>query len=148
MDTREAEPLLSVQQRQMIDGGKPFEDIEDILEMRQIATYFRDMARTNGARLIIAETNASRNRQLLEQKTRGFSLLSRMSSDFLATAEPSYLTKVLAGHLNSILNMKRTVVLMRETSQGDFRILASSGYSDAEQLRLKSLDFHLPPPPR
>ena len=136
---------MSVQQRQMIDGGKPFEDIEDILEMRQIATYFRDMARTNGARLIIAETNASRNRQLLEQKTRGFSLLSRMSSDFLATAEPSYLTKVLAGHLNSILNMKRTVVLMRETSQGDFRILASSGYSDAEQLRLKSLDFHLPP---
>jgi hypothetical protein len=135
---------LNVQQRQSSDHGKPFEDIEDIGEMRRIATYFRDMARTNGARLLIAEANASRNRQLLEQKTRGFSLLSRMSSDFLATAEPSYLTKVLAGHLNSILNMKRTIVLMRDTSQSGFRILASAGYSDAEQTRLQTLDFQLP----
>ena len=135
---------MNVQQRQLIDGGKPFDDIGDIVEMRRIATYFRDMARTNGARLLIAETNASRNRQLIEQKTRGFSLLSRMSSDFLATAEPSYLTRVLAGHLNSILNMKRTVVLMRETSRSRFRILASAGYSDAEQKRLKAIDFHLP----
>ena len=122
---------MNVQQRQLIDGGKPFEDVEDIVEMRQIATYFRDMAKTNGARLLIAETNASRSRQLIEQKTRGFSLLSRMSSDFLATAEPAYLTRVLAGHLNSILNMKRTVVLMRETPRSGFRILASAGYSDA-----------------
>ena len=135
---------MNVQQRQLIDGGKPFDDVEDIAEMRRIATYFRDMARTNGARLLIAETNASRSRQLIEQKTRGFSLLSRMSSDFLATAEPSYLTRVLAGHLNSILNMNRTVVLMRETSGSGFRILASAGYSDAEQKRLKAIDFHLP----
>ena len=135
---------MNVQQRQLIDGGKPFEDVEDIVEMRQIATYFRDMAKTNGARLLIAETNASRSRQLIEQKTRGFSLLSRMSSDFLATAEPAYLTRVLAGHLNSILNMKRTVVLMRETPGSRFRILASAGYSDAEQKRLQAIDFHLP----
>ena len=135
---------MNVQQRQLIDGGKPFDDVEDIVEMRRIATYFRDMARTNGARLLIAETNASRSRQLIEQKTRGFSLLSRMSSDFLATAEPSYLTRVLAGHLNSILNMKRTIVLMRETSRSGFRILASAGYSDAEQKRLQAIDFHLP----
>ena len=133
-----------MQQRRLIDGGKPFEDVEDIVEMRRIAIYFRDMARTNGARLLIAETNASRNRQLIEQKTRGFSLLSRMSSDFLATAEPAYLTRVLAGHLNSILNMKRTVVLMRETSRSGFRILASAGYSDAEQKRLLAIDVHLP----
>ena len=135
---------MNVQQRQLIDGGKPFEDVEDIVEMRQIATYFRDMAKTNGARLLIAETNASRSRQLIEQKTRGFSLLSRMSSDFLATAEPAYLTRVLAGHLNSILNMKRTIVLMRETPGSRFRILASAGYSDAEQKRLQAIDFHLP----
>ena len=135
---------MNVQQRQLIDGGKPFDDVEDIVEMRRIATYFRDMARTNGARLLIAETNASRSRQLIEQKTRGFSLLSRMSSDFLATAEPAYLTRVLAGHLNSILNMKRTVVLMRERPGSGFRILASAGYSDSEQKRLQAIDFHLP----
>mgnify|MGYP006268229355 FL=1 len=135
---------MKVEQHLSADGGKPFEDIEDIGELRRIATYFRDMAKTNGARLLIAETNASRNRQLLEQKTRGFSLLSRMSSDFLATAELTYLTKILAGHLTSILNMNRTAVLSRDSSQGDFRILASSGYSDADQRRLIRQDFRLP----
>ena len=135
---------MKVEQHLSADGGKPFEDIEDIGELRRIVTYFRDMAKTNGARLLIAETNASRNRQLLEQKTRGFSLLSRMSSDFLATAELTYLTKILAGHLTSILNMNRTAVLSRDSSQGDFRILASSGYSDADQRRLIRQDFRLP----
>lgn len=135
---------LSDQQDLSTGAGTPFEEIEDIVELRRIAAYFRDMAIANGARLLVAETNASRNRQLLEQKTRGFSLLSRMSSDFLATAEPAYLTKILAGHLNSILNMNRTVVLTRDSSGGSFTILASSGYSDSEQQRLKALHLDLP----
>ena len=134
-----------MERQPLITGpGRPFDEIDDIVELRRIATYFRDMAKTNGARLLVAETNASRNRQLLEQKTRGFGLLSRMSSDFLATAEPSYLAKILAGHLNSILNMNRTIVLARELSGGGFTILASSGYSDADQHRLKALHLHLP----
>ena len=134
---------MSEGQQQSIGTGRPFDDIDDIVELRRIATYFRDMAKTNGARLLVAETNASRNRQLLEQKTRGFSLLSRMSSDFLATAELTYLTRIMAGHLNSILNMNRTVVLAREPSGNGFTVLASSGYSDAEQQQLKSLRFDL-----
>lgn len=132
---------MSERQQQSPGTGRPFDDISDVAELRRIATYFRDMAKTNGARLLVAETNASRNRQLLEQKTRGFSLLSRMSSDFLATAELPYLTRIMTGHLNSILNMNRTVVLAREPSGDGFTVLASSGYSDAEQQQLKS--FHL-----
>jgi len=134
---------LSALQTQSPGTGRPFDDIDDVVELRRIATYFRDMAKTNGARLLVAEANASRNRQLLEQKTRGFSLLSRMSSDFLATAEPAYLTKIMVGHLNGILNMNRTVVLAREPSGDDFTVLASSGYSDAEQQRLSALQLDL-----
>ena len=134
---------MSEGQQQSPGTGRPFDDITDVVELRQIATYFRDMAKTNGARLLVAEANASRNRQLLEQKTRGFSLLSRMSSDFLATAELPYLTRIMASHLTSILNMNRTVVLAREPSGECFTVLASSGYSDAEQQHLKSFHFDL-----
>ena len=134
---------MSEWQAQSPVTGRPFDDIDDVVELRRIATYFRDMAKTNGARLLVAEANASRNRQLLEQKTRGFSLLSRMSSDFLATAELPYLTRIMAGHLNSILNMNRTVVLARDPLGYGFTVLASSGYSDVEQQQLKPLHFDL-----
>jgi signal transduction histidine kinase len=122
----------------------PFGEIDDVVELRRIAAYFRGMASSIGARLLLAETNASRNRQELEQKTRGFSLLSRLASDVSANEEPTFLARILAGHMTSMLNMARTVVLTRDSGGPWFRVLACVGYAEADQRRLRELALSLP----
>ncbi len=124
--------------------GEPFGEIGDVVELRRIAGYFREMASSTGARLLLAETNASRNRQELEQKTRGFSLLSRLASDVSANEEPTFLARILAGHLNSMLNMARSVVLVRDLTGLYFNVLACAGYVEVDQRRLRELAFSLP----
>ena len=135
---------MNDQQYLAAGSATPLDEICDVIELRRIARYFRDMAKTNGARLLAAEGNATRYRQEVEQKTRGFSLLSRLSSDVWASEEPPYVARIMAGHLNGMLNMNRTLVLAREASSLQFQVLASSGYSDADQMRLKALVFAAP----
>ncbi len=135
---------LNEQTNKLPEAATPFGEIDDIVELRRMAAYFRDVADKNGARLLVAETSASKNRQRLEQKIRGFSLLARLTSDASATEEPPVMARILAGHLNSMLNMNRTVVLMRDPQSVRFNVLSSAGYADADRERLASLSLDLP----
>jgi len=120
-----------------------FSDINDVGELQRIAAYFHDQATHTGARLLLAEAAASKNGQLLEQKTRGFSLLARLSSDASATKDPTIMARMVAVHINSDLNMNRTVVLSRETEDTSFRVLGSAGYSNEEMDLYASLCLDL-----
>ena len=135
---------LNEQTNKLPEAATPFGEIDDVVELRRMAAYFRDVADKNGARLLVAETSASKNRQRLEQKIRGFSLLARLTSDASATEEPPVMARILAGHLNSMLNMNRTVVLMRDPQSVRFNVLSSAGYADADRERLASLSLDLP----
>ena len=117
--------------------------IDDVVELRRMSAYFRDIADKNGARLLVAEAAASKHRQMLEQKIRGFSLLSRLSSDVSASEDPPVMARILAGHLNSMLNMNRTVVLARDPQGDGFSVLGCVGYSGADQQRLANLSSDL-----
>jgi hypothetical protein len=107
----------------------PLDAVDDVVELRRMAAYFRELADKTGASLLVAQSMASKNRQQLEQKTRGFSLLSRLSSDASAAQDPGAMAKMLAGHINSKLNMNRTVVLLLDSRSAQFSVLASVGYA-------------------
>ena len=122
----------------------PLDAVDDVVELRRMAAYFRELADKTGASLLVAQSMASKNRQQLEQKTRGFSLLSRLSSDASAAQDPGAMAKMLAGHINSKLNMNRTVVLLLDSRSAQFSVLASVGYAQEEKEALKNL--RLDPP--
>jgi len=139
----EQERRMMEQNEMLRDPATPFGEIDDVVEMRRMSAYFRDLADKNGARLLVAEAAASKYRQLLEQKIRGFSLLSRLSSDVSASEDPPVMARILAGHLNSMLNMNRTVVLASDPEGGGFSVLGCAGYSEADQQRLENLRYDL-----
>ena len=121
-----------------------FADVDDVAELRRIAAYYLDLATVNGAKLLRAQTVASQNRQELDQKTRGFSLLARLSSDISAAEEPCFMARILTGHVNSMLHMNRSVVLLRDPVGDRFSILGSAGYADGDLERFATLKMFLP----
>lgn len=135
---------MNNQTQQPPDAAMAFADIHDVVELRRMASYFRDLSEKTGARLLMAEFIASRNRQELEQKSRGFSLLSRLSSEVSATTEPRFMARILAGHVNSTLNMNRTAALLRDPQGDGYSVLGSAGYADDLQRSGAGLSLFLP----
>ena len=134
---------MTMRRRDIEAGDDPFAHVDDVAELRRMAAYFRNLADDNGARLLKAEASASRNRQELEQKTRGFSLLSRLSYEVSATEEPAFVARIVTGHLNGMLNMNRSVVLLRN-GDGSFGVLGAAGYGETERQGLAGLRLHPP----
>lgn len=93
------------------------------------------LCETNAAKILSLDAQSIAIRHELEQKRRGFSLLSELAISLgrAPTDEDMFLS--VAKRLNSALNMQKTTVLKRDYD-GRYAPVVLQGYTEEERLRL------------
>jgi signal transduction histidine kinase len=120
-----------------------FARVEDPEELRRIAAYFCQLADSNGARLLIAEANASRYKQDLRQKTSAFALLSSLSGAH--DAPDGRFLDLVARQINAELGMNRTVLIgFGETETDAPFLMGLAGAGDPTAMETLVAGFHAP----
>ena len=97
----------------------------------------------NAARYLELDTNSIAIRYELEQKRRGFTLLSELSSSLMHNTTSENLFIDATKRLNSALNMQRTVVLVHD-GKGQFSFEVLQGYSADEKAGLAGRHISVP----
>lgn len=112
-------------------------------------TSLTKLAEQNAAKILSLDTQSIAIRHELEQKRRGFSLLSELSVSLRSGDNYDSVFVTVAKRLNAILNMQRTVMLVPK-SDGTFSISVMQGYSTDEKVDLirhvKNLDPEMTDP--
>lgn len=102
------------------------------------------LAQQNAAKVLALDTQSITIRIELEQKRRGFALLSELSTLLANPSDYETLFAHTARRINATLNMQRTVTLMRDKDCDDFVPLILQGYTQSELDRVKTKCIHLP----
>ncbi|OFX10821.1 MAG: hypothetical protein A2516_01335 [Alphaproteobacteria bacterium RIFOXYD12_FULL_60_8] len=111
-------------------------------ELENKATYFQKQAEQMAARLVQADATTFALRHELEQKRRGFSLLSNLTDAIGAKTDRDAFRNV-ALQINGTLNMQRTVVLKRR-ELGGFGVVVCQGYEREAEHALAELSLPIP----
>ena len=102
------------------------------------------LAEQNAAKILALDTSSIVIRGELEQKRRGFSLLSELSVSLRQGAGYENVFILTARRINAALNMQRTVVLVRD-DKGLFTAKVLQGYSVEEKVKFAGLHVEVPP---
>ena len=97
----------------------------------------------NAARYLALDASSIAIRYELEQKRRGFALLSELSSSLRHSTSNANLFTTTTKRINSALNMQRTVVLVHD-GKGRFSFEVLQGYSAEEKARLAGQRIRVP----
>jgi len=97
----------------------------------------------NAAKILSLDVGSIAIRYELERKRRGFSLLSELSVSLRHDAGDENIYSLVAGRINTALNMQRTIVLERGAA-GMYNASVLQGYSATEKLYLASLSITMP----
>ena len=110
--------------------------------VRQLA-YYRERNEALAATLMKTDAAASAQRQELEQKRRGFSLLARITGELSHIGSELDAFYTASVSINPTLNMQRTAVLT-STPDGQFQASILQGYSQAEMDNIRGQHRPLP----
>ncbi|MDR2507313.1 MAG: sensor domain-containing diguanylate cyclase [Candidatus Accumulibacter sp.] len=117
----------------------------EITAMRRENLHLREIASQTMSRILQIDTQMIAIRHELEQKRRGFRLMSELAFTMMnreTDHENDFI--VVCRHINVILNMQRTVLLVPDKDENNlFRVLISQGYSPEEQNRLARVEIRI-----
>jgi len=97
----------------------------------------------NTARFLALESDSIAIRQELEQKRRGFSLLSELSVSLRQDAGSERIMVSVVKRINAALNMQRTIVLVND-GNGIFGAEVFQGYTSQEMARIAGQRIDIP----
>jgi signal transduction histidine kinase/CheY-like chemotaxis protein len=101
------------------------------------------LAEQNAAKILALDTNSIAIRCELEQKRRGFSLLSELSVSLRQNTGYEDVFKPVARRINAALNMQRTIVLAHD-GRGLFTAEVLQGYSANEKAAFAGRRINVP----
>ena len=107
--------------------GRP----NEVEELRLEVEYLRRITEGSLARLLQVDSRSIAIRHELEQKRRGFHLVSELAVNLEPGADYKSIFVLVSRRLNAALNMQRTTVL-RPEGEGLFQALVLQGYGDDE----------------
>ena len=120
-------------------------DLErEVKALRAEVAYLRGMAERTVGKLLQLDTDTITIRHELEQKRRGFKLMSELASPLVRHGDLDSLFVSVSRRLNAALGMQRTAVLMPEPS-GGFRPVVLHGYPPDAESRIAMQQLRLPP---
>ena len=105
--------------------------------------YLRGIAERSAAKILSLDTQLLAIRHELEQKRRGFSLMSELTSTLGRESDYRSVFVSVSRRVNAALNMQRTAVLTRDDE--GFRATVLQGYSDEERQKLEGRVIEIPP---
>lgn len=118
------------------------QDSQRLAELEREIAYFRERHAELAASLVQTDATASALRHELEQKRRGFSLLTKLSTALGSSGEAK-IFRTVSQQINPTLNMQRTAVLT-PAGEGLFRASILQGYGRGEANRIRDQEAHLP----
>lgn len=117
----------------------------EVERLRRENSYLRQLAEHTAARMLALDAKTLSIRYELEQKRRGFRLMTELAVSLGQDTDFENLFLSTSRRINYTLNMQRTTVLMPTEDENVFQPGVLQGYSSEERSRIAPLRLRLPP---
>ncbi|MDR1677552.1 MAG: response regulator [Deltaproteobacteria bacterium] len=107
----------------------------ELENLQREVNYLRRICESSIGRLLLTDTNAVSIRQELEQKRRGFGLMSDLVSSLRPGSDYVNTFRAVSRRINAALNMQRTAVLLYEQGKS-YKVSILQGYEAEQQKEL------------